>query len=139
MIAVVAIPPWDVEVIVRNFRQLLEKACSRTTHTSLQKMTLEATRREAVLWLVTDDGIPIAGGFTHVALRKDGLRVIEITAMGGSKAKHWIGVMRERLHAYRKAERADLLTIIGRKGWARVLNVKPVGNRDGAWIYEEAK
>lgn len=138
MIAVVAVPPWDVEVVVRNFRQLLEKACSRTTHTSLQDMTLEATRREAVLWLVTDDGQPIAGGFTHVALRKDGKKVIEITAMGGSKARQWIEPMRERLHAFQKAERADLLTIIGRKGWARVLNVEPVGRHDGAWIYEEA-
>jgi hypothetical protein len=140
MISVVAVPPWDVETTVQNFRSIFEKACSRTRHTSLAELASEATRREAVLWLVLDDTNPIAGGFTHVATRNDGTKVIEITAMGGTQAKRWIGAMRKRLHAFRKAEGADLITAYGRKGWGRLVGEQPVGLRDdGCWIYEASE
>lgn len=109
----------------------------RATSTSPEKLATECQRREAVLWIVIDKEIK-GLCFTRSVLLSDERKAIEVTALAGNDALPWLPLLRERLHEYRKAEMADLLLVVGRRGWGRLFKKAPVGmNTNGLYIFED--
>lgn len=72
----------------------------------------------ALLWLAL---LPdIEGAAVTQLSRTEKSKVCTIVACGGVKASRWLHVI-ERIENYAKDEGCDLVRILGRKGWLRVL------------------
>lgn len=137
MIEVVAVPPWDARATAGRYAGLVEKACSRASNNTPEELVDNAENFQAALWLVREGGDVAAVCFTRCVLSM-GRRAVEVTAIGGSGAMRWAAALRNRLHDYRKAERAEFLSVVGRKGWGRMFNQSPVGvNSDGLSLFED--
>jgi hypothetical protein len=137
MIRIVAVPPWNARGVAKQNKELIERSCSRSSNATPKELLAECERREAVLWLIVRSDI-IGACFTRSVKLSDGRKAIEITALAGRDTLSWTQLLRERLHRYRKAEGAEMLLVIGRKGWSRVFKIAPVGmNMNGRWIIED--
>jgi hypothetical protein len=67
-----------------------------------------------------------------------GERCVQVVVVGGHRANEWLKAIVKRGHAFHKAENAACLRFEGRKGWGRVLNLKPLGlTANGHWIFKD--
>jgi hypothetical protein len=71
-------------------------------------------------------------------------RCVQVVVVGGHGANDWLRAVVKRGHAFRKAENAACLRFEGRKGWGRILNLKPLGpvpgfdpGANGHWIFKD--
>jgi hypothetical protein len=128
--------PSDVRTKTVFVRDLLERGHSRNSNVSIEEQIEDAEAGKAVIWLANDGPTPLGVCVTRI-LNPPPSRAIEITTVGGRRAAEWIGPMRDMLRQYRRAEGADRFRVIGRKGWARIFHLQPIGYLDGNWIFED--
>jgi len=77
--------------------------------------------QEAQLWVVFDEGCPIAGIVTEIATEDDGSKVCNIWAVGGSAIQEWFGYL-ATIEAWARAEGCSAVTVDkGRPGWKRLM------------------
>lgn len=136
-----AVPPWEARRVGLFCKYLIEKACSRNVDQNFdtpEHLISDAENGLAILWVARDDSTPIGVLFTRRVVLDDGRIAISIPVCGGHRFKDWGFPMREKIHAFRKAEGAKVIAVSGRKGWGRVFNTAPLGqDAEGRWIFEE--
>lgn len=73
----------------------------------------------SLLWLVLEEGSAIAAVVTDLLLTDDE-KLCFITACGGSRMRRWLPLI-AKIEAYARAERCTRVRILGRRGFARLL------------------
>ncbi len=133
---VFAVPPWKVEVYGAALSPLMRKACSRSDMPASHYLD-ECVVERAVMWILEEAGRPFGVCITHKEISDDGTTYIWISVIGGKDRPGSKALLTERLRAFRRAEGAQFLAWAGRKGWARICNLAPVGFIDGNWRFED--
>lgn len=80
--------------------------------------------KDMQLWIVLDDGNPIAVTITQIEQWKRG-KVLSAFVIGGDDMHKWLAQLDDVLTRYARSLGCDFITGEGRKGWERVL--KPLG------------
>lgn len=73
----------------------------------------------ASLWLVWDEPVVLGAAVTQI-IEQDNRLICMIVACGGEDAGSWVHLIAE-IEKYAKAHECELMRIVGRKGWMRVL------------------
>ena len=161
-----AVAPEMAQLAGSFLRPLIEKACSRGADKTPDEL-IEACARPIgdrtrhQLWYFTKGKTPVGIAVTSIVLdfgnrpigngQSDptaqdplptadppGERCVQVVVVGGHRANEWLKAIVKRGHAFRKAENAACLRFEGRKGWGRVLNLKPLGlTANGHWIFKD--
>lgn len=108
---------------------LVERGCAGGGADPREMMVM-ALRGDAVVWVVIHDE-DIKGAVVTEVNDWPECRALRILAMGGDGMKHWIGAVVDTLKAHARANGCDRLVTEGRRGWERVLGLKPV-----RYVYE---
>ena len=119
---VIGITPVQVPMVWPNVAPLLEKAIDRGDGT----MTLDGLRsmcetRDGQLWVILGDTQESCAAAVTAIQNSDALRYLLILALGGMDMYAWIHALDETLSRFAKAHGCSQVRLIGRPGWARVL------------------
>ncbi len=60
----------------------------------------------------------------------------EVALVGGEKSRDWIKLLDDRIAAWARDEGRSYVRAFGRRGWAKILNWKIIGERGGVVAYE---
>ena len=101
---------------------LVARACDRRGCDQTEMSLLMAClAREATLIAILDDcGAPVAAGVTQVREHGDGRRSCWILALGGSRARDWLGTL-SQIEAGARTVHCETVEFVGRQGWERML------------------
>jgi len=91
---------------------------------------------EAQLWIAwdLDERMMIGCAVTQVSI-KDGVKLLEISLLGGTGFDRWGHAMWRLLSTWARSEGCTLALAIGRVGWARKFGFKVQGRmQDGRWF-----
>jgi hypothetical protein len=116
---------------------LIERAWSRASFPPEDGLIDDCEERKACLWVVARNNAPIGVVITRVVL-DEGRRAIKVVAAAGYAVAPWMQMVRERLHEFRRAEGAEYLLCVGRKGWGRMLRCAPDRvNANGTYVFKD--
>lgn len=76
----------------------------------------------ALLWLVWEDPVVLGAAVTQIS-QAETSKYCMIVACGGECAMSWIPLI-SKIETYARNEGCELMRILGRKGWVRVLKDK---------------
>jgi hypothetical protein len=120
----ICVPPErarDVWYIARDF---IYAAMKRGNFGSFEAVRDKILWGNNLLWLVAEDKVTGAGVAAVVVTevhKTEWRKVCNIVACGGKGMKNWIHFL-EKIEDYAKAEGCDVVQVIGRPGWERVLD-----------------
>lgn len=86
---------------------------------TFKSVETDILERRALLWLVWSDP-KIEGAAVTQIDKTESSKVCTIVACGGDGFRSWVHLI-GKLEDYARQQRCDLVRIVGRKGWQRVL------------------
>lgn len=107
-------------------KEHLFSAVRRTDLSHTEDIERDLLEGDGLLWLICDGKVIEAAGAT-LLVRTDRHLVCLITALGGENMDKWLPLL-SQIEDWAAAEGADLVRIMGRPGWARVLKGYGVTN-----------
>lgn len=115
------IPPRLLDVVWPDVERLLR----RSVATSVGKVTLADVRNQLekgdlVLWLVVDNGTPVAAITTRILVYPS-RHAMAMDWVGGTRMSEWLGLAMSTLKQYAVDNGCLHLEGYGRKAWGRVL------------------
>jgi hypothetical protein len=89
------------------------------------------------LWLVLEDGQPVAAWFTDINVEDDGSRWIGVYGLNGRGVRQWARALADRMVEFAREERCARVLFAGRRAWGRLVpECKPLREERGAVIWE---
>lgn len=73
----------------------------------------------ALLWLIWEAPIVLGATVTQI-ITQDDRKICMIVACGGEDAQSWVHLI-SKIETYAKTEGCELMRIIGRRGWIKIL------------------
>lgn len=119
-LTVAAVAPEDCARLWPAVAPLLAMAYAENGLPLPSDMLTRFRNRVGVLWVVLRDDKLVAAVETRLSERVWGL-ICEIVALGGSGLDVWKTAVDSAIVEYAKAEGCDRVRLVGRPGWARVL------------------
>ena len=116
----VCVDPALVASVLPKVEHWLRAASERTRASDWSDDQARIMRGEALLWLMCR-GLALLGAGTTELHRFNGDLFCYVTACGGEDRRAWRHLL-ERIEEYAKAEGCKTVRMLGRKGWARVLD-----------------
>lgn len=116
----VCVPPQHVRQIWPLVKDRLHRAVKRTDLAHSKDIDADVLDGNGLLWLAIAAGDKIEAAATTLLVKTDKHLVCIISACGGSKMENWLHLL-SGIEAWAKAEGAAKTRIIGRRGWAGVL------------------
>lgn len=117
----VCVPPENVQQIWPLVKDRLHEAVRRTDLAHSKDIDADVLEGNGLLWLAVAAGNQIEAAATTLLVRTDKHLVCIISACGGAKMENWLHLI-AGIEAWAKAEGAVKTRIIGRRGWAGVLD-----------------
>lgn len=109
----------DYFPLVRDFLVRAMEACN--SDDTIDNLKARLNRELAQLWIVSRDNVAIvAAGTTEILNANSGLRILQVTALGGTDIERWMHLW-PKMEVFAKAEKCDKVRFHGRKGWAKVM------------------
>ncbi len=119
-VELVCVEPGRIDEIWPHVRELLRKACQRTSLSAFAEIEADILSGRSLVWLAWNGSVIEAAAATSL-INSDSGKVCVITLCGGQGMKRWLKLI-ERIEVYARDEGCTRIRIFGRKGWLRVLN-----------------
>lgn len=130
---VIGITPVQVPQVWSYVAPLLERAIERSDGTiTLDGLRSMCETRDGQLWVILGESEGCEAAAVTAIHNSDAVRYLLIVALGGSGMREWISALDETLVSFAKAHGCSQVRLIGRPGWARVL--ERVGARQIATV-----
>lgn len=115
----VCINPKQIEPFWEKAAPWIKSAMERGDLGTFADVEGDVLSGGALLWLVWEDPIVLGACVTQIITQSD-RKICMIVACGGEDARLWVHLVK-KIEDYAKTEGCELMRIVGRKGWLRVL------------------
>lgn len=101
-------------------RHMIERAILKTGLSDFALVEKDVLEGHQLLWLAWN-GEAIEAAATTKLATANGVKVCILVACAGEARSRWLHLL-QKIEAYARAEGCSSVRIVGRKGWARILN-----------------
>lgn len=118
--SLICVDPKRVHEFWPHVKYMLHSAVKRTGLAHTQDLDFDVLSGDGLLWLAWN-GEKIEAAATTSLVENDAGLVCLITSCGGEDMKRWLGLL-SQIEDYAQKEGCLSVRLLGRKGWARVLD-----------------
>ena len=119
MAETVCVPPDQVEYIWDEVKGWIKTALERGDLGKFNDVEDDVLSGNALLWLAYQEPKIVGAAVTKLGDTEKS-KVCLIVACGGAGIAHWLSGI-EKIEEYAKEQGCDVVRILGRKGWLRLL------------------
>lgn len=115
----ICVDPKQIEPFWEKAAPWIKDAMERGDLGTFSDVRDDVLNGAALLWLVWSDPIILGATVTQIIVQEN-RKICMIVACGGEDAQAWLHLI-SKIENYARAEGCELVRIVGRKGWMRML------------------